>query len=786
MTEVDVDLGFVDQLVEEKGTDASRTIPLLQGIQEHYGWLPPAALERLREITDITPAQIAGVSTFYTQFRHKPAGKHRVKVCIGTACHVKGAEALYQAFRAVLNIEDENEDTDADGIFTVEKVACLGCCMLAPAVQIDDLTYGHVTNDNAGQVLQDFLAAQGEDEDDSGPGHTFDDSKPLGQIRISLDTCCLASGADKVARAIGHVLNRTGAPAVLKGVGCWGKSYLEPMIEVVEPGKEPIIYQGVQPDNAEAIVLRHFRPESFTKRAKARISGVIDSLLTDESWDTAEKHAVCAHHPSVQAFDSKQVRIATEYCGQTRPTDLEEYLKFDGFSALRKAITSMTPQQVVEEVYASKLRGRGGAGYPTGLKWRQVRKHESDVKYVVCNGDEGDPGAFMDRMLLESQPYRIIEGMALAAYGVGATHGYCYIRAEYPIAVARLLEAIDKCRQEGYLGENIFDSGFSFELDIMEGAGAFVCGEETALLASMEGRRGMPRLRPPYPAESGLWHKPTLVNNTETLSMIPWVIRHGAGAFTKLGTETSKGTKVFALAGKIYRGGLVEVPMGMTIREIVDEVGGGIPDGHQLKAVQIGGPSGGCVPASLADTPIDYEALTSAGAIMGSGGLVVLDETDCMVDIARYFLEFTQDESCGKCTFCRVGTRHMLDILTRLCEGNATAKDLERLETLCHDVPAGSLCGLGKTAPNPVISTLTYFRNEYEAHVAGKCPAGKCKELISYRINEDCIGCTRCAQNCPVDAIPMKPYQQHEIDDDLCIRCDMCRQVCPVDAVEVE
>ncbi len=784
MTQTDaIDITFVDELVRETGTDASRTIPLLQGIQEHFGWLPPEALERLIDLTELTPAQVTGVSTFYTQFRHRPAGQHRVKVCVGTACHVKGAEALYQSFLKCLGIEGDN-DTDDEGLFTVEKVACLGCCMLAVAVQIGDTTYGHVSNDMCRQVLDDYLASLG-DEDD-GPSAPTAEGQDVGIIRISLDTCCLASGADKVARAFNKVLVENQSRAILKGVGCWGKSYLEPLVEVEVPGEEPVLYQGVSPDDAEAIVLKHFPPSTAAKRAKAIISSAVEKLLTDETWDAVERSCVCHHHPSVQQFDSKQVRIATEYCGQTRPTDLDEYRRHDGFAALRKALTEMTPEGLADEIHASHLRGRGGAGYPTGLKWRQVRRHAGDVKYVVCNGDEGDPGAFMDRMLLESQPYRIIEGMAIAARAVGASQGYLYIRAEYPLAVDRVNAAIDRCREEGLLGKNILASGFSFDLAIMEGAGAFVCGEETALLASMEGRRGMPRLRPPYPAESGLWGKPTLVNNTETLSMIPWIIRNGSEAFAKLGTETSKGTKVFALAGKIHRGGLVEVPMGMTIREVVEEVGGGIPDGKTLKAVQIGGPSGGCVPARLADTPIDYEALHSAGAIMGSGGLVVLDEDDCMVDIARYFLEFTQDESCGKCTFCRVGTRHMLNILTRLCEGQGTMKDIETLEQLCHDVPAGSLCGLGKTAPTPVISTLTYFRDEYIAHVEGRCPAAKCKELITYSITDDCIGCTRCAQNCPVDAIPMTPYQKHQVLQDECIRCDMCRQVCPVDAVHVE
>ena len=408
----------------------------------------------------------------------------------------------------------------------------------------------------------------------------------------------------------------------------------------------------------------------------------------------------------------------------------------------------------------------------------------SPKKYVVCNGDEGDPGAFMDRMLMESYPYRIVEGMAIAAYVVGAAEGYLYIRAEYPLAMKRMSEAIEHCRREGILGSN--GDGFSLRLKIVAGAGAFVCGEETALMASIEGRRGMPRLRPPYPAVSGLWDRPTLINNVETYALVSWILRNGSDAFAKLGTAGSKGTKVFALAGKVARGGLIEVPMGITMRQIVEEIGGGIGSGLKFKAVQVGGPSGGCVPAELSDIAVDYESLTAVGAIMGSGGLVVLDESDCMVDIARYFLQFTQNQSCGRCTFCRVGTRRMLDILERLCEGKGKKGDIEELADLSAMVQRASLCGLGKTAPNPVLSTIKHFRDEYEAHIDGRCPAGRCKALITYSVTDDCIGCTLCAQHCPADAIAPRPWEKHEIDTEKCIRCDTCRRVCPADAIKVE
>ncbi|MCK4921811.1 MAG: 4Fe-4S binding protein, partial [Bacteroidales bacterium] len=453
-----------------------------------------------------------------------------------------------------------------------------------------------------------------------------------------------------------------------------------------------------------------------------------------------------------------------------------------GFRALAKCLRK-DPKWVINEIKESGIRGRGGAGFPTAQKWTIVAGEKSDKKYVICNGDEGDPGAFMDRMLLESYPYRIIEGMIIAAFSVGSDEGIFYIRAEYPLAVTRIQQAIQICYDEGYLGENILDSGFNFNISVYQGAGAFVCGEETALIASIEGKRGFPRIRPPFPAIKGLWGKPTLVNNTETLAQLGYILLRNARAFNTIGTEKSKGTKVFALAGKVARGGLIEVPMGMTIREVVEEIGGGVANGRKFKAVQVGGPSGGCIPASMSDTSIDFESLAEVGAMMGSGGMVVLDDKDCMVDIAKYFLSFTQNESCGKCTFCRIGTKRMLEIMEKITTGRGVEKDLEELESLAGWTKKGSLCGLGKTAPNPVLSTLKFFREEYEAHINGVCPSGKCQDMIRYDITDDCIGCTLCVQECPVDAIPFTPHEKHTIDMELCIKCDSCRQVCPVDAV---
>jgi NADH-quinone oxidoreductase subunit F len=502
-------------------------------------------------------------------------------------------------------------------------------------------------------------------------------------------------------------------------------------------------------------------------------------------WEGVKQYTIDAREKQVTDFLDRQIPIATRYRGIINPLDLNEYKAHKGFSALERCLTGMTNQEIIQTITESGLRGRGGAGFPTGIKWGLVAEQLSEVKYLICNGDEGDPGAFMDRMLLESYPYRVIEGMLIAAKAVNATAGYFYIRAEYPLAVKRIRQALINCRENNLLGDKILGSDFSFDISIYEGAGAFVCGEESALIASIEGQRGFPRSRPPYPAEKGLWEQPTLINNTETFAQVSYILDEGAHQFNSIGSPTSKGTKVFALAGKINRGGLIEVPMGITVRQIVEEIGGGVQNGKKFKAVQIGGPSGGCVPEHLYDTPIDYESLLKVGAMMGSGGLVVLDEDDCMVDIAKYFLSFTQHESCGKCTFCRIGTKRMLEILERITAGKGKEKDLEELEFLADWTKKGSLCGLGKSAPNPVLSTLKYFKDEYRAHLKGECPAKKCTHLIRYQINDLCIGCTKCAQKCPTEAILFQPHIKHTVLTDLCIKCDACRTVCPVLAVEL-
>jgi NADH-quinone oxidoreductase subunit F len=566
------------------------------------------------------------------------------------------------------------------------------------------------------------------------------------EIRIGLGSCGIASGGEPVREALQRAATKAGAPGIVKTVGCNGMCHREPLVEVVGRGGQSTLYGNVTPQTAEQIVRHHVRGRRFTS-------------------------------PPSQFERPPQQRIVLENCGEVDPLDIDDYLARDGYRALERCRSELSPDQVIAAITESGLRGRGGAGFPTGRKWSLGRVQSSETKYVICNGDEGDPGAFMDRAVLESDPHRVLEGLAIAAYAIGAGQGYLYIRAEYPLAVANIRAAILQAEQRGFLN--------GLRLEVREGAGAFVCGEETALIQSLEGRRGTPKLRPPYPVERGFRDQPTIINNVETLACVPWIIRHGAAAFAAFGTGASRGTKVFALAGKINRGGLVEVPMGVTIRRVVEEIGGGIPHGRRFKAVQLGGPSGGCIPASLADTPVDYDALARTGAIMGSGGMVVLDQRDCMVDIARFFLRFTQAESCGKCTFCRIGTKRMLEILERLCEGKGRTGDLQKLETLADYVSRGSLCGLGQTAPNPVMTTLRYFREEYEAHLAGRCPAGRCPALIRYRVTENCIGCTLCAQGCPTGAIAYRPYEKHSVDDRVCTRCDMCRQACQDDAVEV-
>ena len=582
-------------------------------------------------------------------------------------------------------------------------------------------------------------------------------------------TGCTSSNSELIIQRLKEEIKAKGLEKEVNVVrtGCFGLCALGPIMIVYPEGS---FYSMVTPEDVPEIVEEHLLKGRIVKR-----------LLYQETVQDDNTIKSLNHTP----FYEKQKRVALRNCGVINPEKIDEYIAVDGYAALGKALTEMTPQQVIDEITKSGLRGRGGAGFPTGRKWSFAAANHADQKYVCCNADEGDPGAFMDRSVLEGDPHAVLEAMAIAAYAIGATQGYIYVRAEYPIAVKRLQIAINQAREYGLLGKNIFDTDFCFDIDLRLGAGAFVCGEETALMTSIEGKRGEPRCRPPFPAVKGLFGKPTILNNVETYANVAQIILNGADWFASMGTEKSKGTKVFALGGKIKHTGLVEVPMGTTLREIVEEIGGGVPGGRKFKAAQTGGPSGGCIPAEHLDVPIDYDNLIAIGSMMGSGGLIVMDDTTCMVDIAKFFLEFTVDESCGKCTPCRIGTKRLLEILNKITSGNGTLEDIDRLEELCYYIKENALCGLGQTAPNPVLSTLHFFRDEYIAHVTEKrCPAGACKALTNYYIEPDkCKGCTLCARNCPVNAISGTVKQPHVIDTKKCIKCGACMEKCKFSAI---
>lgn len=577
------------------------------------------------------------------------------------------------------------------------------------------------------------------------------------KIVVGEGSCGIAAGAEKVRQAL---LKQDLNGAELTIAGCIGMCYLEPIVDIYEDGQEVKRLVRVTENDAEKI----------SKYAQTGDESIISSLLvSDEDKE----------------FLNKQTRIALRRCGIINPDEIDDFVNADGYTAIKKVLTSMTPEDVIEVIKTSGLAGRGGAGFPTWFKWNAARQSEGEEKYLICNADEGDPGAFMDRAVIESDPHTLIEGMLIGAYAIGAKNAVVYVRAEYPLAIKRLERAIEQATAAGYLGDNILGTDFSCKMTIKAGAGAFVCGEETALIESLEGHRGMPRLKPPFPAQSGYWRKPSNINNVETFANVSWIINNGGEAFAAMGTEGSKGTKVFAVTGKVKRSGLVEIPMGKTLRDVIFDIGGGMKGDKAFKAVQMGGPSGGCIPADLIDTVIDYKALGATGAIMGSGGMVVMDEGTCMVGMAKFFLDFTAKESCGKCIHCRIGTKRMLEILTRITEGNGQPGDVELLEELCYGIKDGALCGLGQTAPNPVLTTIKYFRNEYDAHINDKkCPAGECSSLIEYSIDKDkCKGCTLCARNCPVGAISGEVKSAHTIDINKCIKCGKCIATCRFGAV---
>ena len=580
------------------------------------------------------------------------------------------------------------------------------------------------------------------------------------RVVVGQGSCGIATGAKKTAAEFEKLI----AERNLEGIevsltGCVGTCYLEPIVDVYDDHGQMTRYTKVQPEKVSEIIENHL------------INGKVYGDLAIKDQDTS--------------FIDKQMRIVLRNCGIINPEIIDEYIATGGYEATKKVVTSMTQEEVIEEIKESGLRGRGGAGFPTWFKWDAARKSPGSPKYMVCNADEGDPGAFMDRSVLEGDPHSLIEGMIIGGYAMGASEGVIYVRAEYPLAIHRLEIAMEQARERGFLGKNLFGTSFSFDLRIKAGAGAFVCGEETALIASLEGERGMPRLKPPFPAQKGYWQRPTNINNVETFGNVAWIILNGGKAFGAMGTKLSKGTKVFALAGKIKKGGLVEVPMGLPLRDVIYGIGDGIKNDKAFKAVQMGGPSGGCIPAELIDTPVDYENINKTGAIVGSGGMIVMDEDTCMVDMARYFLDFTRKESCGKCTYCRVGTKRMLEILERITIGEGKDGDIELLQELAYKIKDGSMCGLGQTAPNPVLTTIKYFRNEYEDHIYNKkCTARACKELLTYTINDHCTGCTLCARKCPVNAITGELKGQHVIDQALCIKCGKCEEVCRFSAVD--
>ncbi len=583
-------------------------------------------------------------------------------------------------------------------------------------------------------------------------------------IKIGLASCGLAAGAQEIYDAAEKYRKNKKAAVELQKTACIGFCFAEPLMELISSDGNSITYCNVTPEKVDKLV------DSFLAEKPIEEDIILSNYKLGSENDNIEN----------------QTRIVLRNCGHIDPESIADYMGNNGYKALEKVITANDRQKIIDEIKESGLRGRGGAGFPTGLKWQFAYNAKSDTKYIICNADEGDPGAFMDRSILEGDPHSVIEGMIIAAYAIGASAGYVYCRAEYPLAVKRLKLAIKEAEERGFLGKSILKSNFDFSINIKEGAGAFVCGEETALMASIEGKRGMPRIRPPFPAQSGLWKYPTNINNVETFANIAWIILNGADKYAGLGTEKSKGTKVFALAGKIKNSGLIEVPMGMKLHDVIYKVGGGMKTEKPFKGVQLGGPSGGCLPAELLETPVDYESINRTGAIMGSGGMVVMDTDTCMIDIAKFFLNFTQNESCGKCTFCRIGTKRMLEILTRITEGEGTMEDIDTLEELAENISRGSLCGLGQTAPNPVLTTLRYFKDEYMAHIKDKqCPAGVCTKLLKYEIiAENCIGCTACKRVCPTSCISGEPKKIHKIDQTQCIKCGACFKACKFNAIK--
>ncbi len=796
-------LAKLASIIDQHGRRPESLVAILQEVQDEYRYLPEEVITYIATSLDLPAAMVYGVATFYAQFSLEPKGKYIIKVCDGTACHVRGADHVCAAIRKVAGLTNGG-DTTVDLKFTVEKVYCVGACGLAPVVMVnDDEVHGKITPEEA-VALVETLAAKTEDDSDERTVpevrqpeeeqemelRRFSTPKQLQEasvaardrlegggprILVCAGTGCVAGGALQAYQAIREEVEECGLPLQVelkqhhpvpqvRITGCHGLCENGPLVKVEPQG---FFYVGVTAEHARPLVASVLQEKPYP-----------ELLYTDGEGKQ------CLREEDVP-FYQQQTRVSLADCGNVDPESLESYLAHGGHQALSQVLSAMNGDEVIEELKVSGLRGRGGGGFPTGRKWQSTRDAAGEDKYVVCNADEGDPGAFMDRSLLEGAPHRILEGMIIAGYAIGAGQGYIYVRSEYPLAVKRIRMAVEQARASGLLGDNILGSGYNFDIMIKEGAGAFVCGEETALLSSIEGERGMPRPRPPFPATSGLWGKPTLINNVETLANVPDIIKRGGSWFAGLGTADSSGTKTFALGGQVKNTGLIEVPMGITLREIIFDIGGGMRRDLPFKAVQIVGPSGGCLTEAHLDMELDYETVVRAGAMVGSGGLVVMDEGSCMVEVAKFFMGFVQNESCGKCVPCREGTKQMLAILERITVGEGNEDDLVRLETLGSTVREASLCGLGKSAPNPVLTTMHYFYDEYRAHVEKRvCPAGVCAGLKPLFIDEDaCKGCTACLKVCPVDAIKGRRKEVHRIDASACIRCNACVEKCRFNAI---
>ena len=741
-------------------------LPELVAIQHRERHLPHEALLELSERLQISLNRIYSVASFYQAFRFTPAGKHQIKVCVGAACYVKGAEPLYDAFFRHLNIP-EGSDTSPDGLFTLSKVSCLGCCMLAVAVQIDRHIFGHVTPEMIPNLLQDFQRLSREEQDQP---HTDASSEELQEaIRICRCSSCRAAGSARIYRAVAAERKAGGFDFSVKEVGCHGMSYRAPLVSVVTKDAT-YHYDQVHEQDIRAMIANHFTPDSRLRQVTWKGKVLFDMFYRRKS--ACEKQ-------STMNETVENTRIVTRNSGMVHPESLAEYQASGGFVAFEKA-KNMPPERVIEILKQAKLRGRGGGGFPTGEKWRMALEAKGETKIVISNADEGDPGAFMDRMLLESYPCRVLEGILIASLVLKAKTAIVYIREEYTQAITVIEKVIANMKASGFFRQISDD----FDIQLFRGAGAFVCGEETALLESIQGNRGIPRIRPPFPVTSGLYGVPTLINNVETFACVPMVLADDGKEFSSVGTERSRGTKAFALAGKIQQGGLIEVPIGITIEEIVEEFGGGAEENHRMKAVMIGGPSGGCIHRKRFSLPVDYETLQAHGAMMGSGGLVVLDERDCMVDLSLYYLRFLRNESCGKCVLCREGIGRLCDMVEQLTKsGDKEAGLLERIETLAHWIQQGALCALGRTAPNMVLSALHEFRSEFEAHLQNACPAGKCADLTEFCISDACIGCTKCVQACAANAIDCVILERATIDSAKCVKCGVCRNVCPQHAI---